>query len=200
LTGFGSFLPTSLAISSMVDPNGGPGHPQRGHRWRLSSSMAFAVGLLIGAVVFTYIPPVVSQARESQSTSVNSLDQLADLLDQAGASCSFLKEPESIRQLGVEQTVVCTHGDQEHHLAIHTSRRELFKGLELMAGGFACMATSSTVQGNPMMIHAERWSVITTSRQISTELARISGASVTIINCPTGIPAAESASPASNVR
>jgi hypothetical protein len=160
----------------------------------IPSSIVFMFGLLVGAVGYTYLSPIVSQFRESRSvqTAVNSVHELADLLSLAGAECSFLREPEAARSLGVEQTVVCAEGDYEHHLAIHTSRQELFRGLELMSGGAACLSTPSMGQGDPMIVHSERWSVITTSRQAAREIVRITGAATTTLTCSAGRPMTQS--------
>lgn len=185
----------------MTEPHGGATHPQRGSGRRMPPLLAFTLGVLIGAAAFTVGPEYSAKIfdRSASPTMINSVQQLAGLLDAAGSTCSFLREPTDVRSLGVAETVVCADGKVEHHLAIHLSRRDLYDGLELMASGLACMTSSLSSDESPVIVHDERWSVITTSRATSDALIRITGASVTVPTCRTALPMMEEASGPLNV-
>jgi hypothetical protein len=146
--------------------------------------MAFVLGLIISAAWLHYGPTLIRDLRQtSHPSSVTEVQHLADLLDRAGLACSFVREPEAARNVGVEQAVLCAHPMGDHHLAIHVSRRELFRGLELMANGMACFMDRPESHSTVYFVHSDRWSIMTTQASTQQALSQLTGASVTAIQC-----------------
>jgi len=165
-------------------PVGTPHAPRR--PWWLLPALVTAgcalAGLTPGSVTVRTQPP-------EPAWTVHTLEHLASRVADAGVDCALDGSPDSAPSLGVVITDHCRVSGTTLELAIHQNRRVLFDGLRFMLDGMACAIRGSDASPTVYLHIAERWSIVTTSRELSDTLGDELAATRIIHHC--SVPATD---------
>ena len=159
-------------------PVGTPHAPRR--PWWLIPALVTVGCALAGITPGTF----TARTRPPEPAStVHTLEHLASRLADAGVNCALDGTPDSAPSLGVVSTDHCRIGGTTLELAIHQNRRVLFDGLRFMLDGMACAIRGSDATPTVFIHIAERWSIVTTSHELSDILGAALHATRIIHHC-----------------